>query len=190
MLYIKKQKDYWSDYFYVDILSSEYMIKRWDVYIWQWHALQIIDTDWSLAIISWIRWCELNWVDWHDTIWWTKFTNNPVKSIDNTYMPTSIWPDYQWKVTTTVIRDPDDPSKILSLHSKFLPMANYYNTACLAKTTSDAHRKELKKKWELEILPFKVRFGASGETVKLEMAQELPDGIDMEDVQFYVSEIF
>lgn len=189
MLYIKKRKDYWSDYFYVEILSSEDMIKRWDVYIWQWHALQIIDTDWSLAIISWIRWCELNWVDWHDTLPWTKFTNNPVKSTDSTHMPRSIWLDCQWKIQTTVTRHPDDPRKIISLHTKFLPPMNAYSTLVTKIENTSAATKKAKIA-DLIVLPYEVRIARSEENVRAEILRLIPEDMDVDDLNIFISRIF
>lgn len=109
---------------------------------------------------------------------------------DSEYMPTSIWPDYQWKVWTTVTRDPEDPRKIISLHTKFLPMANYYNTSAVLKTANERETKEFVKQWKFEVLAFEVRLGLSEESVKLQMVRELDDTVDVDDVQFLIHEIF
>jgi len=114
----------------------------------------------------------------------------PKDTIDWTHMPMSVWPDYQWKVRTTVTRDPKDSRKIISLHSKILPMANYYNTSAVMKTANEKETKELIKEGNYEVLAFKTRLGISEESIKLQMVRELDDTVDVDDVNFLIHEIF
>ena len=69
-------------------------------------------------------------------------------------------------------------------------MANYYNTSAVLKTANEKETKEFVKEWKFEVLAFKVRLGLSEESVKLSMVRELEASVDVDDVQFLISEIF
>jgi len=69
-------------------------------------------------------------------------------------------------------------------------MANYYNTSAVLKTANEKETKESVKSWAYEVLKFQVRLGLSEESVKLQMVRELHDTVDVDDVQFLISEIF
>lgn len=110
---------------------------------------------------------------------------------DNTYMPSSIWPDYQWKVQTTVTRDPNDPRKITSLHTKFLPIMNAYNTLVLKKDSSNHTTTTKKVKvLELVVLAFEVRIGRSADNVRAEMLRLIPEEYNVDDLDIMIKEIF
>ena len=112
-------------------------------------------------------------------------------TIDTRYMPSSLWSDYQWKVQTTVTRDPDDPRKITSLHTKFLPIMNAYNTLVLKKDSSNHTTTNKKVKVsELVVLAFEVRIGRSGDNVRAEMLRLIPEDYDVDDLDIMIQEIF
>lgn len=67
---------------------------------------------------------------------------------------------------------------------------NHYHTAVVAYPDTDQELKKIVKSWKYEIIPYKVRIWSSEESVKMEMARELPEGIDIDDVKFKIQEIF
>jgi len=111
-------------------------------------------------------------------------------TIDTRYMPKSIWPDDHGKVQTTVTRDPKDPRKITSLHSKFLPTMNAYNTLVLKKETSSSASAKKSKVSDLVILPFEVRLGRSEDNIRAEILRLIPEDYDVDDIEIYVDPIF
>lgn len=70
------------------------------------------------------------------------------------------------------------------------PIMNHYHTAVVAYPDTDQELKKIVKSWKYEIIPYKVRIWSSEESVKMEMARELPEGIDIDDVKFKIQEIF
>jgi len=69
-------------------------------------------------------------------------------------------------------------------------MANYYNTSAVLKTANEKETKDFVKQWKFEVLKFQVRLGLSEESVKLQMVRELDNTVDVDDVHFFISEIF
>lgn len=71
---------------------------------------------------------------------------------------------------------------------------NYYNTAAiLTESAMSQPVKTITKrttKIDREVLPFKVRMGTSKKSVEAQMIRELPLDIDIDTIDFLISEIF
>ena len=67
---------------------------------------------------------------------------------------------------------------------------NYYNTAVVALPDTDKELKTLVKNKKYEIIPHSIRLGSSSESVKMQLVRELPEGTDIDEVRFFISEIF
>lgn len=67
---------------------------------------------------------------------------------------------------------------------------NHFHTAVVATATSQEELKKLVKAEKYEIIPYKVRVWISVESIKMQMVRELPEGTDIDDVEFQIVEIF
>ena len=68
---------------------------------------------------------------------------------------------------------------------------NYYNTSVILNSSA---RSALDKKDRIEknfvVLPLKARFATSKESVRAQLIRELPEEINVDDVEFLISPIF
>jgi len=115
--------------------------------------------------------------------------SNTESKLDMTYMPTSIWPDYQWRVRTTKTQYWPGQNDYI-LNSKILPPMSYFNTAAVLNATAQSALKWKQTQSTIEVLEFKVRFGSSKKSIEMQMIREIPSQVDVDDVDFLIEEIF